>query len=89
MTTEATPTQKPAKKKPGPKPRKGTDAAISLRDIYTEGASDDRKILRVIVESGYSHTQLREIADALENIDDEGTDLAVDFFDVIDKRTGA
>lgn len=77
---------KTGRKKPGPRPRKGTDAALALRDIYTDGVSDDRKLLRMIVESGYSHTFLREIADAMESIDEDGMHLALDLVAVVDKR---
>ena len=90
MTAEATPPTSPkTKKRPGPRPRKGTDAALALRDLYESGASDDRKMIRMIVEIGCGHTVLRMIAAAVENLDEAGYDLAADLFDVVDKRSEA
>lgn len=88
--TEPTPPAPKKRAKPGPKPRKGTDAALALRVLYEESDKDERALIRnVVADLGCSAAFLREIADQVEHLDEEGYDLAADLFDVVDKRTGA
>lgn len=88
MTAE-TPTPKP-RKKPGPKPRKATDAALELRDIYLAVPNEHRVTIRslvgVVCDESMPPTTIARIADLANDLDGDGLDLALDLFDVIDKR---
>lgn len=85
MTEPTTPAPK-TKKKPGPKPRKGTDAALALRALYEGSLPSARSFIRSATVM--NPTSLRMIADAMDGIDEDGRTLAADLFDVVDKRAG-